>query len=148
MRHILALATGLLALAACDSPPSPGMVGGAERTEVTIEGSRFSVYRQDDRVEVIRTSREWLPDWAEARAKAEMAIRQATGCAVRGGNSFDGGDQAMAKARLNCSGDLPPLERIGRGRLTARSWMTGCPKGAMCARPRSIANRSRRAGET
>ena len=109
MRHILALAAGLLALSACDSP-SPGMVG-AERTEVTIEGSRFSVYRQEDRVEVIRTSREWLPDWAEARAKAEMAIRQATGCAVRG-NSFDG-DQAMAKARLNCSGDLPPLERIG-----------------------------------
>ncbi|WP_421702542.1 hypothetical protein [Aliiroseovarius sp.] len=109
MRQALVFLPILLALTACDSP-TPGMARG-EKTEVTIDGSRFSVYRRDDRVEVIRTSREWLPDRTEYRAKAQMAIRQATGCKVRG-NSFDG-DQAMAKARLNCSGDLPPLERVG-----------------------------------
>ena len=109
MRQIFVFMSFLAVLASCDSP-TPGM-GRGEKTEVVVDGSRFSVYRRDDRVEVIRTSREWLPNWAESRAKAEMAIRQATGCKVRG-NSFEG-DQAMAKARLNCSGDLPPLERVG-----------------------------------
>ena len=109
MRQALVFLSVLLALTACDSP-TPGMARG-EKTEVTIDGSRFSVYRIDDRVEVIRTSREWRPDWAVAQAKAQMAIRQATGCKVRG-NSFHG-DPALAKARLNCSGDLPPLEHVG-----------------------------------
>lgn len=109
MRQALVFLPILLTLTACDSP-TPGMARG-ERTEVTIEGSRFSVYRVDDRVEVIRTSREWRPDWAESQARAQMAIRQATGCELRK-NSFVG-DPAMAKARLNCSGTLPPVERLG-----------------------------------
>ena len=109
MRQFLAFAAIFLPLAACDSP-TPGMAR-AERTVVAVDGSRFSVYRRDDRVELIRTSREWRPDWVEAQAKVEMAIRQATGCKLRG-NTFTG-DPAMARARLNCSGRLPPAERIG-----------------------------------
>lgn len=99
----------LLALAACDSP-SISMMGGT-KTEVTIDGSRFSVHRHEDRVEVIRTNMQWRPTADQIVPKAEMAIRQATGCAVRG-NSLEG-DAAIIKARLNCSGNLPPVERIG-----------------------------------
>ncbi len=111
----------------------------AERTVVLVDGSRFSVYRRDDRVELIRTSREWLPDWAEAQAKAEMAIRQATGCKLRR-NTF-AGDPAMARARLNCSGRLPPVERIGPRRthgqidfcrLTARGHLRMLPACGAC----------------
>jgi len=102
------LILALLVPAGCDSP-SPSM-RGATRTVVEIEGSRFSVHRIDDRVEVYRTSFEYHPMMDITRMRAEMAIQQATGCAVRA-NSFDG-DPALMKARLDCGQNLPPLPEV------------------------------------
>ncbi|MEC7765225.1 MAG: hypothetical protein VX874_25190 [Pseudomonadota bacterium] len=68
--------------------------------EVTVESSRFSVWRDGDRVEVIRLSREMLPRLSVVLARAEGAIRQATGCRVVAGSLK--GDQAVVTARLAC----------------------------------------------
>ncbi len=72
---------------------------------VEIGGSRFAVYRRDNKVEVYRISREMLPRRSEVLAKAELAIRQATGCDIRK-NSLKG-DQALMKATLACGGEAP-----------------------------------------
>jgi len=85
-------------LAACDSP-SPRMMSG-ERQEVAISGSTFTVYRKGTEVEVYRTSPEMLPRLSEVFAKAEQAIRQTTGCAVKDGSLV--GDAALIRARLDC----------------------------------------------
>ena len=91
------------ALAACDSPSVTFM--GTQKTIVEIDGTRFSVHRREDRVEVYRTSFEVLPKRAEVFAKAEMAIEQATGCKLRKGTLE--GDQALLTARLACDGEQP-----------------------------------------
>ncbi len=95
------------ALGACDSP-SPAFMG-AEKTAVEIDGSRFVVHRRENRVEVYRVSHEVLPRASEVLARAELAIRQATGCPIRK-NSLKG-DQALMKATLACGGEepAPPL---------------------------------------
>lgn len=67
---------------------------------VTVEGSRFSVWRDGDRVEVIRVSPEALPRLSVVLARAEVAIERATGCPVRSGSLK--GDQAVVTARLAC----------------------------------------------
>ncbi len=90
----------LMVFAACDSPSVAFM--GAPKTVVVIEGSTFSVHRREDRVEVYRTSFEILPPRAQVLRRAELAIKQATGCKVRAGTLR--GDQALIKARLTCSG--------------------------------------------
>lgn len=92
---ILALAAGL---AGCASP-SPQMMSG-ERHEIVIAGSAFTVFRKGDDVEVYRTSPEMVPSRSEVLAKAEQAIRLATGCAVEHGSLV--GDAALMKARLSC----------------------------------------------
>ncbi len=92
------LLTAALALAGCDSP-SVGLMG-AQKTQVTIGGSRFSVHWRNDRAEAYRVSVEYLPDGAEILARAEQAIIQATGCQIRKGSLA--GDVALIKARLDC----------------------------------------------
>jgi hypothetical protein len=87
-----------VALAACDSP-SPRMMSG-ERHEAVIAGSAFTVYRKGDEVEVYRTTPEMLPRLSEVFAKAEQAIRQTTGCAVKDGSLV--GDAALMRAELDC----------------------------------------------
>lgn len=67
---------------------------------VEFEGSRFSVWREGDRVEVIRVSPEALPRLSVVLARAEVAIERATGCPVRSGSLK--GDQAVVTARLAC----------------------------------------------
>lgn len=85
-------------LAGCDSP-SPQFMRG-ERYEAEVSGSRFTVWRQGDAVEIYRTSPEVLPRMSEVFAKAEVAVRQTTGCAVASG-SFKG-DAALMTAALDC----------------------------------------------
>jgi hypothetical protein len=72
----------------------------AERLEAEVEGSRFTIWRQGESVEVYRTSPEMLPRLSEVFAKAEVAIRQVTGCAVATGSMV--GDAALMKAELDC----------------------------------------------
>lgn len=67
---------------------------------VIAGGSRFSVWRVGEEVEVLRTSPEALPRLSVVLARAEQAIVLATGCAVRAGTMI--GDQALIKARLDC----------------------------------------------
>lgn len=95
---ILTLSLLVTLLSACDSP-SPAFIG-AEQTSVVIEGSTFSVHRKGDKVEVYRTSFEYLPPRAQVLARAERAIEQTTGCKVRQGSLL--GDQAIITAQLQC----------------------------------------------
>ena len=94
----------LVFLAACDSP-SPAFMKG-EKIVVEVEGSRFSVHRRDDLVEVYRISPEWLPRLSEVLARARKAIEQATGCPVAEGSLS--GDHALIRAELNCDGNATP----------------------------------------
>lgn len=103
MVRMLCVVFAFLSLNACDSPSVAFM--GTEKTIVEIGGSRFAVHRRENKVEVYRTSFEMLPKRAEVFAKAELAIRQATGCRTRK-NSLQG-DQALMKATLACGGEDP-----------------------------------------
>ncbi|WP_292019030.1 hypothetical protein [Maritimibacter sp. UBA3975] len=96
MRSFVFLACA--ALAACNSP-SPRFMD-SPHVEVTVETSRFSVWRNGDRVEVIRISPEALPRLSVVLARAEVAIERATGCRVWQGTLK--GDQAVVTARLAC----------------------------------------------
>jgi hypothetical protein len=73
---------------------------GAEGIPVDVGKSRFTVFRKGENVQVIRTSREALPKKEEVFEKAAIAIREATGCAVKP-NTMDG-DPAVVDARLAC----------------------------------------------
>ncbi|EAQ13104.1 hypothetical protein BD830_11237 [Maritimibacter alkaliphilus HTCC2654] len=95
--RILFLLTAL-ALIGCNSP-SPRFMD-SPHVEVEVAGSRFSVWRDGDRVEVIRTSPEVLPRLSVVLARAEVAIQRATGCQVWSGSLK--GDQAVVTARLAC----------------------------------------------
>ncbi len=98
MKKLTFILTALVMLNACDSPSVAFM--GVEKTAIEIDGSRFVIHRRDNKVEIYRTSIEMLPDRAEVFAKAELAVRQATGCRTRK-NSLRG-DQALMKATLAC----------------------------------------------
>lgn len=100
----VAVLAALVALAACDSP-SPGF-GRGDKTVVEVGGSRFSVYRAGDRVQIIRTSTEWLPRREEILPRAEIAVIRATGCPVATGTLH--GDPALMEARLDCDGSHEP----------------------------------------
>jgi len=71
-----------------------------ERFEAEVEGSRFTIWRQADAVEVYRTSTEILPRVSSVFAKAETAIRLVTGCGVATGSMV--GDAALMTAELDC----------------------------------------------
>lgn len=92
---ILALAA---TLAACASP-SPQMMRG-EKLQTEVAGSRFTIWRKGEMVEIYRTSPEMLPRLSEVMAKAEIAVTRTTGCAVKPGSLA--GDAALMTARLDC----------------------------------------------
>lgn len=95
----------LLILVGCDTP-HPSFFG-AQKSVVTVEGSRFSIYRKGDWVEVYRTSFEHIPPVERTKARAKVAIRQATGCGIH--DSTLDGDQALMRVRLDCGdGYVPP----------------------------------------
>ena len=95
MRYTVSL---LCLLAACSSP-DPGFTE-AERIEVVVEGTRFHVFSQGTRVEIIRTSGEPFRALKHVPRKAEVAIARATGCVVVKGSLT--GDVALMRARLDC----------------------------------------------
>ncbi|RVV97810.1 hypothetical protein EKE94_10015 [Mesobaculum littorinae] len=90
----------LVFLAACDAA-GPGMAG-ADRREVSVDGSQFTVHRKGTRVVSYRTSRELMPSREGVLMKAAMAIERATGCPVAAGSLT--GDQGKQRARLDCAG--------------------------------------------
>lgn len=87
-----------LAFAACASP-SPEFFG-ASKTEVTVDGRAFTVFRQENRVQVIRHG---YAGMAERRAIPEQmlrAVEQATGCkAVAESLQGDSGER---RGRIAC----------------------------------------------
>jgi hypothetical protein len=87
-----------LTLACCTSA-SPRFLGAA-RDEVSVEGSRFIVFRRASEVEVHRVSTEWRPRESVVLAKAIIAIETSTGCRVRPGSMT--GDPAIIRASLDC----------------------------------------------
>ena len=92
----------LLLLAAC---ASPGMgFRDSPRTDLTLDGMNFSVFRAGDEVQVIRLG--WLPLAQRDRVPALMmrAAEQATGCrAVEGSLRHQlPGDTAEGKLRVDC----------------------------------------------
>ncbi|TCP27434.1 hypothetical protein [Rhodovulum adriaticum] len=77
---------------------SPGLqFAGRPAVEVTVDGSRFSVWRNGDTAQAIRTNMERRPGIMH---RAYRAIEQATGCAIRPGTFT--GDPALVTARLTC----------------------------------------------
>ena len=87
-----------MALAGCDSP-SMAFQGMPSRT-VIIGPSTFTVRMRGNRVETLRTSREWRPRAVDVLARAALAMEQATGCPLRKGSLT--GDQAIQRAKLAC----------------------------------------------
>lgn len=89
----------LVALLASCASPSPQMMGG-QQYHTEVGGSRFTLWRVGNRVEIYRTSPEMLPHLSEVMAKAAIAVRQTTGCRVKDGSLA--GDAALLKATLAC----------------------------------------------
>ena len=83
-------------LAACDGP-TPHFAG-MPTTTVTVDGSTFAIRRRGDLAEAVRTNGEFFPQMGTTALRAERAIAQATGCAVRDIR----GDPAVLVARLRC----------------------------------------------
>lgn len=90
-----------VALAACSSPGIEYWRADPPR-RVEAGGHRFDVYVAEDKVQVIRLDRTWLPRQAEVFPAAVAAIGSATGCAVREGSVK--GDVAIVNARIDCPG--------------------------------------------
>lgn len=92
------LLPALALLCACASP-SPQFFG-ATRSDVTIDGRRFTVFREDTRVQVIRHG------YARAAARPDIpeqmlrAVAQATGCTPIE-SSFQG-DSGERRGRIRC----------------------------------------------
>lgn len=96
MRFLSFLA--LCVLLGCDSP-SPGMSRGAQ-SEVFIDGTRFTVWRQDDKVEVIRHGFARRGDQSRLKDLMAQAAQTASGCPLRA-HSIEG-DTGVLRARLVC----------------------------------------------
>lgn len=71
---------------------------GAKQQTVEVGGSTFGVHWTEDRAEIYRTSFEALPSRSETMAKAEEALRIASGCKVLG----MAGDAALMTAKIDC----------------------------------------------
>lgn len=94
----------ILLLAACNTG-SPEFLGVVPQ-RVTIGQSTFDVRRKDDRVEVLRMSREPVFSLAAIVPRATQAVIAATGCVPRP-ESWTG-DQAMARVTVDCPDDDHP----------------------------------------
>lgn len=96
------LLVALTALAACDSA-GPGF-RGLEKEVHEVEGSRFTLRRQGDVVEAIRTNTEFLPNLDEVGRKAFVAAERMTGCKA----AWIQGDPALMRIGLSCDGRPAP----------------------------------------
>jgi hypothetical protein len=100
----------LAALAGCDAA-GPGF-RGAEAVTREVAGSRFTLRFRGDLVEAVRTSPEWLPDFAViARRAAFLAEAERAGCKT----AWVEGDPAMLLLGLSCDGRKPPKRPDRRG---------------------------------
>lgn len=118
-----------LFLAACDTA-GPGF-RGLDQTHVDYEGSRFTLRRQGDVVEAIRTNPEMLPKFETVARKAGIATQIETGCTA----AWVVGDPSMMWIGLSCEGaKAPPIPRKTRvifcdlSDLTPRGGSLECQK--------------------
>ena len=88
----------LVILSACASPSVQYV--GVEGIPIDVNQSRFTVFKDGDDVQVIRTSREVLPNEQRIFANATIAIERTTGCKVK--NNSLTGDQAVINAKVIC----------------------------------------------
>ena len=88
----------ILVLVSCSSPGS--RFNSVQPVRVTVAGSDFDVYVLGDDVRAIRMNFEVFPKLAVVGARAGVAIRLASGCAVIA--SSVSGDQAVMDARIAC----------------------------------------------
>ena len=100
--RLLPLLAATALLAGCNTP-SPEF-RGAPATRVTVAGSTFDVRRQGLRAEAMRINPQYAPRFGNIRAKAAMAMAQASGCEVVRVT----GDQALAFGTLDCGAGPPP----------------------------------------
>ena len=102
MKQILVPAL-LFLLAACGAQPAPQFFG-ATRSEITLEGIDFVVFRKEDRAEVIRMGYLTLAERAPVPRLMEEAVRRTTGCTPVPGSMVTGlpGDTGEARFRLDC----------------------------------------------
>lgn len=88
-----------LLLAACTASPSPAFFGSTPQT-TTVAGRSFTVFRDENRVQVIRHG------WASPRDRQTipeqmlLAVAQATGCKPIA-QSFQG-DSGERRGRITC----------------------------------------------
>ena len=97
--RVLILASSLV-LFACDSP-SPWM-RAATAHKAEAGGHHFTVWRQDDRVEIIRHGMAARADQAGLRALMAQVARDTTGCRLRPASVS--GDTGVLRAQLICDG--------------------------------------------
>ncbi|MDO6481590.1 hypothetical protein [Shimia thalassica] len=96
-------------LAACNSPSMH--FEGISPHKIMVLGTEFELRRNDDLVQVIRTSREYAPRLSQQLGRrAEIAVEQTYGCPV----DRIRGDASMMLAYLKC-GEPDDLARIGNG---------------------------------
>jgi len=96
MRLLSSLA--LCVLFGCDSP-SPGLNRG-EQFMIQIDGTRFTVWKDQDKVEVIRHGFARHSDQSRLKGMMAQAAETATGCALHP-HSIEG-DTGVLRARLAC----------------------------------------------
>ena len=88
----------LMCLTACSGPTVAFM--GAQGTSIDVNGSTYTIYRKDNRIESVRTGPDWRPNLISVAADSIYAIESVTGCKVADG-TFDG-DAAVQRARVRC----------------------------------------------
>lgn len=89
----------LLFLAACGASPAPEFMG-ASRTEVTLEGRTYTVFRKGERVEVIRLGYAHRGEHQNIRATMIELIPRVTGCKLR--ETTLQGDSGEMRGSLDC----------------------------------------------
>lgn len=99
-------------LAACDSA-GPGF-RGVEKTVSTVEGSTFTLRRQGDVIEAIRTNPERFPTFQPIARKAGLAAQQLSGCEA----AWVVGDPSMMWVGLACEGRKAPPQPKKRKTLS------------------------------
>ncbi len=92
------LLPALALLCACASP-SPQFFG-AVRSDVTVDGRSFTVFREDTRVQVIRHGYAHAAARRDIPAQMLRAVAQATGCTPIE-TSFQG-DSGERRGRIRC----------------------------------------------
>lgn len=89
----------LILLAACGASPAPAFFG-ATRHDVQIDGRAFTVFRKENRVEVIRLGYARPAERAAIPEQMLRAVAKATGCTPVEA-SFQG-DSGERRGRIRC----------------------------------------------